>query len=65
MFGPNVQAEKVLELKNTVRKNGSFEYRVERNGKDATNIADGFRISGLGQLVEGAIESDRLVVFGD
>ena len=38
---------------------------AERNGKDATNIADGFRISGLGQLVEGAIQSDQLVVFGD
>ncbi|MDH3561431.1 MAG: sulfurtransferase TusD, partial [Gammaproteobacteria bacterium] len=25
----------------------------------------GFRSSGLGQLVEGAIQSDRLVVFGD
>ena len=39
------------------------EGEAERNGKDATNIADGFRISGLGQLVEGAINSDRLVVF--
>ena len=38
---------------------------AERNNKDATNMAEGFRISGLGQLVEGAIESDRLVVFGD
>ncbi|MDH3979315.1 MAG: sulfurtransferase complex subunit TusD [Gammaproteobacteria bacterium] len=38
---------------------------AERNGKDATNIAPGFRISGLGQLVEGGIESDRLIVFGD
>jgi tRNA 2-thiouridine synthesizing protein D len=38
---------------------------AERNGKDATNIADGFRISGLGQLIEGAVESDRLVIFGD
>ncbi len=38
---------------------------AERNGKDATNIADGFRISGLGQLIEGAVESDRTVVFGD
>ena len=38
---------------------------AERNGKDATNIAPGFRISGLGQLVEGGIQSDRLVVFGD
>lgn len=38
---------------------------AERNGKDATNIAEGFRISGLGQLVEGGIQSDRLIVFGD
>jgi tRNA 2-thiouridine synthesizing protein D len=38
---------------------------AQRNGKDATNIAPGFRISGLGQLIEGGIQSDRLVVFGD
>ncbi len=38
---------------------------AQRNRKDATNIAPGFRISGLGQLVEGGIQSDRLVVFGD
>jgi len=38
---------------------------AKRNGKDATNIADGFRISGLGQLVEAGIEADRLVTFGD
>lgn len=36
-----------------------------RNGKDADNLAPGFRISGLGQLIEGGIQSDRLVVFGD
>lgn len=41
------------------------EGEAKRNKKDATNIAQGFRISGLGQLVEGAIQSDRLVVFGD
>jgi tRNA 2-thiouridine synthesizing protein D len=38
---------------------------AQRNGKDADNLADGFRISGLGQLIEGGIQSDRLVVFGD
>ena len=38
---------------------------MRRNGKDAHNLADGFRISGLGQLIEAGIESDRLVVFGD
>lgn len=38
---------------------------AKRNGKDANNIAAGFRISGLGQLIEGGIQSDRTVVFGD
>ena len=37
----------------------------KRYGKDANNIADGFRISGLGQLVEAGIRADRLVAFGD
>ena len=41
------------------------EGEQERNGKDGNNIADGFRISGLGQLIEAGIESDRLIVFGD
>ena len=38
---------------------------AKRNGKDGDNIAKGFRISGLGQLIEAGIESDRLLVFGD
>ncbi len=41
------------------------EGEMQRNGKDAQNIADGFRISGLGQLIEAGIQADRLVVFGD
>lgn len=38
---------------------------AKRHSKDADNIAPGFRISGLGQLIEAAIQSDRLVTFGD
>lgn len=38
---------------------------AKRNGKDADNIAPGFHISGLGQLIEAGIQADRLVVFGD
>lgn len=38
---------------------------AKRQGLDTDNIADGFRISGLGQLIEAGIQSDRLVVFGD
>ncbi|HHO69333.1 MAG TPA: sulfurtransferase complex subunit TusD [Gammaproteobacteria bacterium] len=41
------------------------ENEAKRQGKDGDNIAEGFRISGLGQLVEAGIQSDRLVVFGD
>lgn len=38
---------------------------AKRQGKDGDNIAPGFRISGLGQLIEAGIATDRLVVFGD
>ena len=38
---------------------------MKRHGKDASNIAPGFRISGLGQLIEAGVQADRLVVFGD
>ena len=38
---------------------------AKRHGKDADNIAPGFHISGLGQLIEAGILADRLVAFGD
>jgi tRNA 2-thiouridine synthesizing protein D len=41
------------------------ENEGKRHGKDGDNIAPGFRISGLGQLIEAGIQSERLVVFGD
>jgi len=41
------------------------EGEAKRQGKDGNNIAPGFRISGLGQLIEAGIQCDRLVVFGD
>lgn len=36
-----------------------------RRGLKDEILADGFRISGLGQLIEMGILADRLVVFGD
>ncbi len=36
-----------------------------RRGIKEEVLREGFRISGLGQLVEAGIENDRLVVFGD
>ena len=36
-----------------------------RRGLKEENLAPGFEISGLGQLVGAGIDADRLVVFGD
>ena len=36
-----------------------------RRGIQDENLAPGFRISGLGQLIEAGIQADRLVTFGD
>ena len=36
-----------------------------RRGIKDENLAPGFRISGLGQLVEAGIQADRVVTFGD
>jgi len=37
---------------------------AKRQGKQDNDLADGFRISGLGQLVEATLEVDRFIVFG-
>ncbi len=41
------------------------ENEAKRQGKDGHNMAEGFRISGLGQLIEAGIQSERMVIFGD
>ena len=41
------------------------EGEAKRAGKDSNNMAPGFQISGLGQLIEAGIQADRLIVFGD
>ena len=37
---------------------------AQRYEKAHYNLADGFTLSGLGQLVEAAVQSDRLITFG-
>lgn len=37
---------------------------AERYEKSTHNIAEGFTISGLGQLLDAAVMSDRLITFG-
>lgn len=37
---------------------------AKRQGKQDDDLAEGFRISGLGQLVEATLVADRFIVFG-
>lgn len=37
---------------------------AHRQGKQDNDVADGFRIAGLGQLVEATLFADRFIVFG-
>jgi tRNA 2-thiouridine synthesizing protein D len=37
---------------------------ASRYEKNASNLAQGFELAGLGQLVDAAIVSDRLITFG-
>lgn len=37
---------------------------AQRQHKKDHDLAEGFRISGLGQLVEATLEADRFIVFG-
>lgn len=37
---------------------------AKRQGKQEHDLADGFRISGLGQLVEAMLIAERFIVFG-
>jgi tRNA 2-thiouridine synthesizing protein D len=37
---------------------------AQRRGLESENVADGFRLGGLGQLLEATILADRFLVFG-
>ncbi|WP_339337749.1 sulfurtransferase complex subunit TusD [uncultured Oceanicoccus sp.] len=37
---------------------------ADRYEKNTYNLNNGFKISGLGQLIDASIESDRLITFG-
>ena len=41
------------------------EEEAARYQKDANNLGEGFTLGGLGQLIEAAVEADRLITFGN
>ena len=59
------EPELVVCIAAALRRGMLDESEAKKNGIEGNNIHPAFRISGLGQLIEAGIQSDRLVVFGD
>ena len=57
--------DRVVCVAAALRRGMLDEAEASKNGIDGNNIHPAFRISGLGQLIEAGIQSDRLLVFGD
>ncbi|WP_317622614.1 sulfurtransferase complex subunit TusD [Ketobacter sp.] len=58
------QVELVVCISACLRRGIINASEAERYEKSSHNLAEGFLLSGLGQLVEAGLESDRLVTFG-
>lgn len=41
------------------------QQEAKRHQKEAANLKDGFHLSGLGQLADAIIHSDRVITFGN
>ncbi len=56
--------ELVTCIASSLRRGVLDETEADRYEKHAGNIAEGFTISGLGQLIDAAMASDKLMTFG-
>jgi len=54
----------VVCIASAIRRGVINSAESTRYDKRGDNLADGFDLSGLGQLVASAVESDRVVTFG-
>ena len=57
----------VLSLMTQMRNITTAAMFATANGHvgSGASVADNFRISGLGQLIEAGIQAERLITFGD
>lgn len=58
------QLDLVVCISAAIRRGVIDSNEARRYGKSQHNLAEGFELSGLGQLVEASICSDRVITFG-
>lgn len=63
-FGTDNEVELIACIASCLRRGILDETEANRYEKSASNIARGFAISGLGQLIDACIESDKVMTFG-
>lgn len=56
--------ELVVCIAAALRRGVLDQQEAERYSKPSHNLASGFQIAGLGQLLDAAVQSDRLITFG-
>lgn len=59
------QIELIVCIAAALRRGLLNEAEAQRYQKPSANLAPGFVLGGLGQLLEAAVESDRLITFGN
>jgi tRNA 2-thiouridine synthesizing protein D len=59
------QLDMVVCIAAAVRRGVIDKQEAKRHKKDTANLLAGFTLSGLGQLADAIIHSDRLVTFGN
>jgi len=62
-FGQEHQLEMLVCVASALRRGIFDQTEATRHSKPAANLAEGFEIAGLGQLIDVALNADRLVVF--
>jgi len=62
-FGQQHQLEMLVCVASALRRGILDQTEATRHNKPAANLAEGFEIAGLGQLIDAALNADRLVVF--
>ena len=63
-FSKNNNVELVVCIASALRRGMLNEGEAERYEKGHANLAPEFIVSGLGQLIDAGIQSDRLISFG-
>lgn len=63
-FGKNNEVELTVCIAASLRRGILSKKESERYEITGSNLADGFEIVGLGQMIEGMLTTDRTVTFG-